>query len=106
MAHQVDEPTLEAARRELLEETGYTSDHFIEVGSLCADPASYTNLTYTYLALDAFKAPEQNLDEAEEIAVFLLPFNEAVHMAQRGDFVQALHVSAIFFALAYLDRIA
>lgn len=105
MAHEVNETLLDAARRELLEETGYAGEKFIEIGRVSADPASYTNLTYSFLALDVEKVGNQSLDDTEEIDVFLLPFEEAIQMAQRGDIPQALQVSALFFALLYLGRI-
>jgi len=105
MVHEVNETLWDAAKRELLEETGYASEKFIEIGSVSADPASYTNLTYSFLALDAEKVSNQHLDDTEEIDVFLLPFEEAIQMAQRGELPQALQVSALFFALLYLGRI-
>jgi ADP-ribose pyrophosphatase len=106
MAHEANETLLDAAKRELLEETGYASEKFFEIGKVSADPASYTNLTYSFLALDVEKVSNQNLDDTEEIDVFLLPLEEAIQMAQRGELPQALQVSALFFALLYLGRIA
>lgn len=105
MAHEVNETYLDAARRELLEETGYASEKFIEIGNVSADPASYTNLTVSFLALNVEKISGQNLDATEEIEVSLLPLEEAIQMATRGELPQALHVSALFFALSYLGRI-
>ena len=105
MSHEANETLLDAARRELLEETGYSSEKLIEIGRVSADPASYTNLTYSFLALDAEKVSNQHLDDTEEIDVFLLPFEEAIQMAQRGELPQALQVSALFFALLYLGHI-
>ena len=106
MAHETNETLLNAAKRELLEETGYAGEKLIEIGKVCADPASYTNLTYSFLALDAEKVSNQNLDDTEEIDVFLFSFEEAIQMAQRGELPQALQVSALFFTLLYLGRIA
>jgi 8-oxo-dGTP pyrophosphatase MutT (NUDIX family) len=99
-----DESPLQAAKRELLEETGYTSEKFIEVGCSYPNPATHTNLTYSFLALDVEKTGQQNLDETEEIEVSLMPFDEFIALAKAGDLPQALHVSALFFALAYLER--
>ena len=99
-----DESPLQAAKRELLEETGYTSENFIEVGKAYPNPATHTNLTYSFLALDVELVGQQNLDATEEIEVSLVPFDEFVRLAKAGDLPQALHVSALFFALAYLER--
>ncbi len=47
---------------ELLEETGYTAANIIPVGKLYPNPALQTNTQYCFLALDAEKVSEQNLD--------------------------------------------
>jgi len=100
-----DENPLEAARRELQEETGYTSERFVQVGCVSPNPANQTNLIYSFLALDAVKARGQHLDEAEEIEVLLKPLDEVIAMAKNGELLQSMQVSTVFFTLAYLDRI-
>jgi ADP-ribose pyrophosphatase len=100
-----DDSPLEAARRELLEETGYASDSFIQVGCVYPNPANQTNLIYSFLALDAEKVGSQNLDETEEIEVVLKPLEEVIVMAKNGELLQSMQVSAVFFTLAYLGRI-
>ena len=105
-ADEDDENPLQAARRELLEETGYTSDHFIQIGCVSPNPANHTNLIYSFLALDAYQAGVQNLDETEEIEVELKPLEEVINMARTGELLQSMQVSTVFFALAFLDRIA
>jgi ADP-ribose pyrophosphatase len=99
-----DESPLQTAKRELLEETGYTGDQFVEVGKAYPNPATHNNLTFSFLALDIEKVGQQSLDETEEIEVSLVPFDKFVSMAKEGGLPQALHVSALFFAMAYLER--
>jgi ADP-ribose pyrophosphatase len=101
-----DESPLAGARCELLEETGYTSDRFIQVGCVSPNPANQTNLIYSFLALDAEKVADQHLDKTEEIDVFLRPLDEVMAMAKSGELLQSMQVSAVFFTLAYLDRIS
>ena len=100
-----DESPMQAARRELLEETGYASDNFIQIGCVSPNPANQTNLIYSFLALDAEKVDIQHLDGTEEIEVVLKPLEEVIAMAKSGALIQAMQVSAIFFALAYWNRI-
>jgi ADP-ribose diphosphatase len=100
-----DESPLAAARRELREETGYASDQFFQVGCVSPNPANQTNLIYSFLALDAQKAGDQQLDEAEEIEVVLKPLDDVITMAKNGELLQSMQVSALFFALSYLSRI-
>jgi ADP-ribose pyrophosphatase len=100
-----DENPSAAARRELLEETGYTSDRIVQVGCVSPNPANHTNLIYSFLALDAKKVSGQRLDETEEIEVFLKPLDEVIAMAKNGELLQSMQVSTLFFTLAYLNRI-
>ena len=100
------EDPIHAAKRELLEETGYTSDNIIEVGRVSPNPASHTNLMHAYVALDAQKVGNQTLDEIEEIEVYPIPLDEVILMVKNGELLQSLHVSTLFFALSHLNRIA
>jgi ADP-ribose pyrophosphatase len=100
-----DENPQQAARRELLEETGFTSDKFIQIGCVSPNPAIQNNLIYSFLVLDAEKVADQNLDEAEEIEVELKSLEEVIAMAKTGRLLQTMQVSTVFFALAYWDRI-
>ena len=101
-----DESPLQAARRELLEETGYASDTLIQIGCVSPNPANQSNLIYSFLALDAEKVGGQHLDATEDIEVLLKPLEEVISMAKNSELFQSMQVSAVFFALAYWDRIA
>lgn len=100
-----EEDPLEGVKRELLEETGYTASKFVQVGRLYPNPALQTNTLYSFLALGAEKVGEQNLDAGEDIEVQLVPLDELIEMAKRGEFTHALQMAVLFQALAYLDRI-
>ncbi|HEX2696776.1 MAG TPA: NUDIX hydrolase [Anaerolineales bacterium] len=100
-----NETPLEGARRELLEETGYTSETFIETGKVYLNPSNQTNTHYSFLALDAQKVGQQKLDETEDINVFLFTLDKVIAMAREGDLPQSLHLATVFFALSHLRRI-
>jgi 8-oxo-dGTP pyrophosphatase MutT (NUDIX family) len=99
------ENPLDGARREVLEETGYTTSNLVEVGKFYANPALQTNLMYGYLAFDAEKTNIQKLDDAEDIEVHLVPLDEVIAMTKRGEFLSGLQVAVLFHALAYMSRI-
>lgn len=99
-----EEPLI-GVKRELLEETGYTASEFIQVGKIYPNPAFQTNTMYCFLALNAERVAEQNLDGGEDIEVHLVPMDELLAMTKRGEFPHALQVAALFHAFAYLERI-
>ena len=95
----------DGAKRELLEETGYRASRWIEVGQIFPNPALQTNTLHCYLALDAEKVSGQSLDAGEDIEVQLMPLDELIELAKRGEFRHALMNAVLFSALAYLGRI-
>jgi len=99
------ESAVEAARRELREETGFISETFIEIGHVSPNPSNYTNMMYAFLAINAEQIDEHDSSEAENIDSFLTPLNEVISMAKRGDLLHSLTISTLFFALAHLNRI-
>lgn len=99
------EDPAEGAKRELLEETGYVASTFIEVGKLYPNPAFQTNTLHCFLALDAEKVSEQNLDAGEDIEVCLVPFDELIEKAKCREFSHALQAAVLFQALIHLKRI-
>ncbi|QCR21071.1 NUDIX hydrolase [Pontibacter sp. SGAir0037] len=83
-----DEP-LEAAKREMLEETGYTSDDVEFLLDVIDNPTKDTNKIYYYLARNVRKVAEQDLDETENIEVLKVPLKEVEGMIMSGK----IHVS-------------
>ena len=63
-------------------------------------------MMHCYLARNVERVREPDPDDAEHLEVVLLPLDELIRMAQRGEILQAMHLSAFFFALGKLGRIA
>ncbi len=99
------ENPLDGARRELSEETGYTTSDLIEVGKFYPNPANQSNLMYAFFAYDVEKTDAQKFDDAEDIEVHLVPLDELIAMTKRGEFLHGLQVAVLFHALAYMNRI-
>ncbi|HCN82929.1 MAG TPA: DNA mismatch repair protein MutT [Sphingobacteriaceae bacterium] len=92
----------EAVKRELLEETGYAFDKIDPLATLYANPSTGNNKTYSFLATGGRKVQEQHLDGREEIIVELVSMQKLKELLLDNQFAQALHASAIFYALTKL----
>ncbi|MFD1186976.1 NUDIX hydrolase [Pontibacter rugosus] len=79
-----DDP-LEAAKRELLEETGYTSDNIELVLEAIDNPTKDTNKIYYYFAKNVKQVAAQDLDETENIEILKIPLHEVEKMLMNGD---------------------
>ena len=78
-----DEEIINAAKRELLEETGCTCEKLIPlVKEAYQDPSSSRGKTNIFLALNTTKIQEQSLDEDEYISTFLCTFEEALELVE------------------------
>lgn len=91
------ETPLEAARRELAEETGYVSDHWEELGRVEPNPAFQSNTTHTFLARHAWRAGEQTPDENEDIEVEEYPLDQVPGLLANRTITHALVVCAFFY---------
>lgn len=71
-----DEEPIEAAKRELLEETGYEADELIPIGSYYQDQGCSSAYNHYFLATKCKKVKEQKLDEGEFIKYILVNYEE------------------------------
>jgi len=93
--HRGEDPKL-AAIRELREESGYTSNNWVHIGRLDANPAFMTNYCDTFLAIDAIKTHELELDPFEEIEVELHGVEEISEMVKSGTITHSIVVAAFY----------
>jgi 8-oxo-dGTP pyrophosphatase MutT (NUDIX family) len=92
----------EAAKREMLEETGYTSDDLELLLEATDNPTKDTNRMYYFLARNVRKIAEQDLDESEAIEVLKVPLHEVEPMILRGELKVAGTVALCLLALRKL----
>jgi 8-oxo-dGTP pyrophosphatase MutT (NUDIX family) len=83
---KTDETPLDAAKRELLEETGYSASKWEENGEVLANPAYQNNTCFFFIAKDVKKTHEQNFDTDENITeTFFIPKKKVFKMLKNGE---------------------
>lgn len=87
---------LDAAIRELKEETGYIAKEMVFLGVTHANPAFMNNSCHSYLALDSEPSGPQNLDEKEDIEVLLRPLDDIPRMIREGEITHSLILAAFY----------
>ncbi len=84
-----------AARRELREETGFTAPRWSYLGAVEANPAVQNNLCHHWLAQDASRTHERELDDGEDIQVCVLDSDDVRRRVLEGEIRHSLVVSAL-----------
>jgi ADP-ribose pyrophosphatase len=90
------ESPLTAARRELLEETGYTARHWKKIMYFYVSPGFLDETMTIYLAR-GLKAGKAQPEADEKIAVHFLPFSNVKKMALNGTIRDAKTISGVFW---------
>jgi 8-oxo-dGTP pyrophosphatase MutT (NUDIX family) len=85
----------EAARRELVEETGYTSTKWTFLGSVEPNPAFHDNLCHHWLAEECELTHAQGLDSGEDIAIEAIDLDEVRRRVHGGHVRHSLVISAL-----------
>lgn len=96
------EEPLACAQRELAEETGYTAERITLVRSFVTDPTNATTIAHLFVAQNARKTAEQDLDVTESIDVELATLDGVHTMARDGRIDSLVHVAAIYVMLERL----
>lgn len=90
-----DEEPIDAAKRELLEETGYGGGRWQSLGAVHANPAYHNNRCHLWRADGVQHIQEQNLDPGESIRVHLLSLQQVKKAIADGLFLHPLGLVAM-----------
>ncbi|MDR0811900.1 MAG: NUDIX hydrolase [Paludibacter sp.] len=90
------EPPMEAAKRELWEETGYAGGEWEEFMTIAPNPSSSTNHTHCFIARGVEKVDEQHLEPTEMITVHLFTYDEVLEMLKQGKIQQATMLAPLW----------
>lgn len=96
--NQHAELALDAAKRELVEETGYESDDWKFLMSIPSNATMADNYANIFVAKNCRKVADQNLDDTEYLNVHTYTRAEIDDMIKSGEFPQMAHVLALLLA--------
>lgn len=94
------ETPLEAAKRELLEETGFGGGEWQLFMTLSPNPTNHNNLSYTFLATGVEKLQEQHQETTEDIQVDIFTKEQVQELLDQGEVIQALHAAPLWKYMA------
>ena len=97
------EDPLEAAMRELSEETGLSAKNVVYLGELYTTPALIDEVIHMYLATDLVEG-KQHLDDDEFINTLRMPLSEAVQKVMNGEIKDAKTQTILLKAEKYLNK--
>jgi len=98
-----DEPVMDCARRELIEETGYAAGVWQKLGEITPVPGYSDERVHLFLASE-LTAARQELDADEILAVHRMPLTQALDMITRGDIQDAKSICALLLAQKWLEH--
>ena len=97
------ESAIECAKRELREETGFSSENLAEIGSFWTIPGFASEKMFIFMAMDLFYDPLKP-DDDEDLELFRVSFDEAIERAKQGQLADAKTIAALFLAEEHIRR--
>lgn len=97
-----NEEPLDAAKRELFEETGYEASKWVNLGSHILDPNRGIATMHLFLALNATQVAEPNSDDLEDQELLFLSRNELEDALNAGEFKILAWSAVVAMSLNYL----
>lgn len=99
---EVNEDPLEAAKREMLEETGYSAQTWTELGT-CLACIGYSNEQITYYLATDLSLGKQSLDDGEFLEVITLPIAKCMEYAYTNQLTDSKTLAGLMLYQGYLS---
>lgn len=99
-----DEHHLDCAKRELIEETGFTASRWELLLTAPSDPVRSNSMMHAYIAYDAQRTHEQDLDEGEDVEWELISVDAFREALEHGRIGAVPSIAVAYAALQRLGR--
>jgi 8-oxo-dGTP pyrophosphatase MutT (NUDIX family) len=91
-----EENAVDAAKRELLEETGFAAGEMIALGKSRPNPALQNNWIHHFLAISCEKEGATNFDQHESIVTKFVPLKEIEKLIENEQITHSLVLAAFY----------
>ena len=100
-----NENPITAAKRELLEETGYEAKKLIPLASCYQDEGCMSAFNHIFLATGCKKVTSQKLDDSEYIKYMIVTYDEALELEEMGYIQGENSIIALEKSKKYIKRL-
>lgn len=97
------ERPVDCARRELKEETGYTTKSIRKIAELYSSPGFTDELAHVFVA-EALSKGRQHLEPMEDIKLLPMHIGKIVNAADCNRIKSAMHVAALWYVARYIRK--
>lgn len=99
-----NEDPLIAAKRELKEETGYSTETIFKLGKIFSTPGFCTEVLHIYLAENLIKGDHAREEGEESMKLIELSIEEIEEKIFKGEIVDAKTISGIFMYKIFISK--
>lgn len=99
-----DEAPDDTARRELIEETGYSAAQMTPLTRFYTTPGFCNEIMYAYAATGLAHVG-QRLEDSEKIEVKILPWNEILPMIKKGEICDGKTISTLLYYKEFILKL-
>jgi ADP-ribose pyrophosphatase len=98
-----EESPINCAKRELIEEIGYSADDWHQLGTITPLPGCTNERIHIFLASE-LKPAKQDLDADEMLNVHKMELSKALQMILNGEIQDGKTISGLFLAFNWLQK--